>query len=201
MILSVYFVTPDGVDDDLVLAALRGGATTIQLRDKHATDAEMISQARRLLPHLRRAKVPLIINDRIEVALATQADGLHIGQSDGDPTEARTALGPAPILGLSIETPKQLAEMPSTGISYIGASPIRATPTKPDHAAPLGFEGLARLIAKASVPTVAIGGIGLTDIPRLKATGCAGIAVVTAISAADDPEAATRDLVSAWQKS
>ena len=200
MNLSIYFVTPDGVDDDLVFAALRGGATIIQLRDKHASDAEMIAQAKRLLPRLREAGVPLIIDDRIEVALASGADGLHIGQSDGDPADMRQRLGQGPILGLSIENESQLARMPRTGIDYIGAGPVRATLTKPDHATPIGFDGLAEIAMASRVPTVAIGGIGIDDIPRLKQAGCAGIAVVSAISAAPDPEAASRAMAGQWRQ-
>lgn len=198
MNLSVYFVTPDGAEDALVLAALRGGAGIVQLRDKQASDADMTAQAKRLLPHCRAAGVPLVINDRLSVALASGADGLHIGQGDGDPKAARAALGAGKILGLSIETEAQVAAIPSDCIDYIGAGPIRATATKPDAAEPLGFDGLFRVAARSPVPTVAIGGIGLGDVAALKAAGCAGMAIVSAISAAPDPEAATRALVTAW---
>lgn len=201
MSYPVYFVTPDGVDDALVLAALRGGVRAVQLRDKRASDAEMIAQARRLLPALRAAGVPLIVNDRLEVALAAGADGLHIGQSDGDPAEIRAALGPGPVLGLSIETEAQAAAMPAGGVDYIGAGPVRATPTKPDHAAPIGFDGLARIAAAAApVPAVAIGGVGAGDIAQIKSAGCAGLAVVSAIAAAPDPEAAARRLAATWSE-
>lgn len=195
---AVYFVKPDGADDALVLAALRGGATAVQLRDKAASDAAMVAQAQRLLPHCRAAGVALVINDRLSVALASGADGLHIGQGDGDPQIARAALGPDRILGLSIETEAQLAAIPAGCIDYIGAGPIRATATKPDAAAPLGMDGLARIAARSPVPTVAIGGIGLADVAALRAAGCAGMAVVSAISAATNPQSATRALVAAW---
>lgn len=198
MNLSVYFVTPDGAEDALVLAALRGGAGIVQLRDKRASDADMTAQAKRLLPHCRAAGVPLVINERLSVALASGADGLHIGQGDGDPKAARAALGAGMILGLSIETEAQVAAIPSDCIDYIGAGPIRATATKPDAAEPLGFDGLFRVAALSAVPTVAIGGIGLGDVAALKAAGCAGMAIVSAISGAPDPEAATRALVTAW---
>jgi len=200
MSYDVYFVTPDGAEDALVLAALRGGASIVQLRDKTASDDAMIAQARRLLPACRAAGVPLVINDRLNVALAAGADGLHIGQGDGDPAAARAALGAGRLLGLSIETEAQLAAIPPGSVDYIGAGPVRATATKPDAAAPLGLDGLARIAARAPVPTVAIGGIGLGDVPSLKAAGCAGLAVVSAISAADDPEAATRAILSAWRQ-
>lgn len=198
MNLSVYFVTPDGAEDALVLAALRGGAGIVQLRDKQASDADMTAQAKRLLPHCRAAGVPLVINDRLSVALASGADGLHIGQGDGDPKAARAALGAGKILGLSIETEAQVAAIPPDCVDYIGAGPIRATATKPDAAEPLGFDGLFRVAARSPLPTVAIGGIGLGDVAALKAAGCAGMAIVSAISAAPDPEAATRALVTAW---
>lgn len=200
MNLSVYFVTPDGAEDALILAALRGGAQVVQLRDKSASDAEMIAQARRIRPHVARAGAALIINDRLAVALAVQADGLHIGQGDGDPRLARQALGPDRLLGLSIETAAQLAGMPPGCVDYIGAGPVRATATKPDHAAPLGFGGLAQVVAAAPVPVVAIGGLGLADVAPLRGAGCAGLAVVSAIAAAADPEAATRALVTAWRQ-
>ncbi|TCP63051.1 thiamine-phosphate diphosphorylase [Rhodovulum bhavnagarense] len=200
MNLSVYFVTPDGADDALVLAALKGGATAIQLRDKTATDAEMMAQARRLIPRLAEAGVALIVNDRIEVARAAGAAGLHIGQGDGDPRVARAAIGPDLLLGLSVEQAAHVAAIPHGIVDYLGVGPVRATATKPDHAAPIGLDGLARLVtAAAPVPCVAIGGVTAADIPDIKRNGCAGIAVVSAISAAADPQAATRSLVDAWR--
>ncbi|TCO71654.1 thiamine phosphate synthase [Rhodovulum euryhalinum] len=199
MTLSVYFVTPDGVSDALVLAAARGGATAVQLRDKCASDAAMIAQARRLKAQLAPLGVPLIVNDRLPVALAAGADGLHIGQSDGDPARMRAALGPDAILGLSIETEAQLAAVPPGIVDYLGVGPVRATATKPDHATPLGLDGLARIVAAAAVPAVAIGGVGAADISALKAAGCAGIAVVSTIAAAPDPGAAAHELALAWR--
>lgn len=198
MNLTVYFVTPDGADDALILAALRGGAAVVQLRDKQASDAAMIAQALRIKPHVAAAGALLVINDRLDVALACGADGLHIGQGDGDPRLARAALGPKRLLGLSIETVAQVAHMPRGCVDYIGAGPVRATATKPDHAAPMGFDGLAQVVAGADVPVVAIGGLGMQDVARLRAAGCGGLAVVSAIAAAADPEAATRAFVTAW---
>ncbi|MBI1173420.1 thiamine phosphate synthase [bacterium] len=198
MNLSVYFVTPDGADDGLVLAALRGGASVIQLRDKTASDAAMTAQARRLLPACRAAGVPLIVNDRLSVALHSGADGLHVGQGDGDIRTLRAALGPERILGLSIETAAQLAAMPADTVDYIGVGPVHATATKPDHAAPLGLTALARIVAASPCPAVAIGGVGLADVPALRQMGAAGLAVVSAIAGDANPEAATRRLVDAW---
>jgi thiamine-phosphate pyrophosphorylase len=198
MRLSVYFVTPDGAEDALVLAALRGGVSVVQLRDKTASDAAMVAQARRLKPLCTAAGVPLIVNDRLAVALAAGADGLHVGQGDGDVAAMRAALGPGRLLGLSIEAEAQLAAIPPGVVDYVGIGPVRATATKPDHAAPLGMAGLAAAVARSPVPAVAIGGVGLADVAALKAMGCAGLAVVSAISGAADPEAAARALADAW---
>ncbi len=198
MNLSIYFVTPDGVEDALVFAALQGGASVIQLRDKTATDAEMSAQARRLLPHLHEAGVPLIINDRVEAALSAKVDGLHIGQSDGDPTEIRKAIGPNFKLGLSVSTLDQLTNAPAGIVDYLGVGPVRATPTKPDHDTPIGFDGLRAITTATNLPVVAIGGISIADISEIRSSGCAGIAVVSAISAADNPETATRNLAARW---
>jgi len=198
MTLSIYFVTPDGVEDAMVAAALRGGATLVQLRDKTARDADMIAQARRLKRMLAPFGVPLIVNDRLDVALAAGADGLHIGQSDGDPEAMRRALGPDRLLGLSIENEGQLAHVPDC-VDYLGVGPLRDTHIKPDAAPALGLEALGRIVRAAPLPSVAIGAVGLGDVPRLKALGCAGIAVVSAISEAPDPEAATRALADAWR--
>lgn len=199
LIPGVYFVTPDGADEALVLAAMRGGAAMIQLRDKQASDAELTTRARRLLPALRAAGVPLIVNDRVEVALAAGADGLHIGQGDGDAAAALSALAPDQMLGISVESASQLAALP-TGVDHIGVGPVRATATKPDHAAPIGFDGLAAITRAAPVVTVAIGGMKADDIAQVRRAGCAGIAVVSAISGAADPEAATRALAEAWRQ-
>lgn len=202
MNLAVYFVTPHDPDDALLLAALKGGATLIQLRDKYTSDEEMIIKAKRFVALAEEFDVPLIINDRLEVALASGAAGLHIGQSDGDPSAVRERLGGDKILGLSIENESQLEDMKKLApgvIDYIGIGPVRDTETKPDAAPATGFDGLARIIERSSVPNVAIGGIGASDIPALKKAGCDGLAVVTAISAAENPEEATRDLLNNWK--
>jgi thiamine-phosphate pyrophosphorylase len=202
MNLVVYFVTPERSArpiDDLVLAAVRGGAGIVQFRDKSATEAEMIVVARRLHRLLAPFRVPLIINDRVEVMLASGAEGLHIGQTDAPAKEMRRVIGPDRILGLSIETTAQLTVVPTGVVDYIGVGPVRATVTKPDHAAPLGFDGLAVVVRAALVPAVAIGGIRLADVTAVKSAGAAGMAIVSAIAAADDPEQATRAFVNAWR--
>jgi thiamine-phosphate pyrophosphorylase len=138
------------------------------------------------------------VNDRVEVALAARAHGLHIGQGDGDAGAIRRRLPPEMLLGLSVETEAQARRIPA-GVDYIGAGPVRATATKPDHAAPFGFDGLARISAASGLPAYAIGGIGAGDARAVKAAGAVGMAVVSAVARAADPEAATRALITEWR--
>ncbi|MCK2185174.1 thiamine phosphate synthase [Halomonas getboli] len=195
--LSLYLVTdPElcaahGVEQT-VLAAVRGGVSVVQLRDKHASDAELVPLARRLKTALAGSGVPLIINDRLEVALASHADGLHIGQDDGEAADARAALGPDAILGLSVQTREQLARLDAERLDYLGLGPVFATPTKHDHAAPLGVDGLAALAAASPLPTVAIGGLKVEHVEAVRRAGADGLAVVSAICGTPDPEAAAR---------
>ncbi len=201
MIGPVYVITDPGAAlpvVDQARAAAQGGAWAVQLRDKNASDAELVTLARVLLAALRPLGVKLIVNDRLEVALEAGADGLHMGQGDGDPAQARARLGPGKLLGLSIETLDQCARIPP-GVDHIGAGPVRATASKPDHAAPIGLSGLAAIAARASVPALAIGGIGPGDAAAVKSAGAAGMAVVSAVTRAPDPEAATRHLLSEWR--
>ena len=179
------------------LAAARGGAGLIQIRDKRATDEEIASLVLQLLPRIAALGAKLIVNDRIDVALRTGAHGLHVGQSDGCVEDIRRRLPTGMLLGLSIETPEQARRIPPV-VDYIGAGPIRATATKPDHAEPIGFEGLAAIVAAAGVPTYAIGGIGHGDARALRAAGAVGLAVVSAVTRAPDPEAATSALLAEW---
>jgi thiamine-phosphate pyrophosphorylase len=201
MIGPVYVVTDPQAPHpvlDQARAAARGGAWAIQIRDKSATDAEIARLAAMLLDELSPRGVRVFVNDRVEVARATGAD-LHLGQGDGDPRRARDRIGAEAFLGLSIETVAQCARIPD-GVAYIGAGPIRATPTKSDAAAPVGMDGLARIVAASPVPALAIGGLTEGDIPGLKAAGAAGMAVVTFVTRAPDPEAATRTLLTGWRE-
>ena len=182
------------------LAAARGGAGLIQIRDKRATDVEMAALVAQLLPRIAAFGAKLIVNDRVEVALRTGAHGLHIGQSDGDVEEIRRRLRPGMLLGLSIETVDQARRIPPV-VDYIGAGPIRATATKPDHATPIGLDGLAAIVAAARLPTFAIGGIGPGDSHALRAAGAVGLAVVAAVTRAPDPQAATAALLAEWNAS
>ncbi|ULB08891.1 thiamine phosphate synthase [Cereibacter azotoformans] len=202
MNLTLYFVTPDGAADPeaLAVAAVRGGATLVQLRDKRRSDAELVPLARRLIAALDPFGVPLIVNDRVEVVLAAGAAGLHVGLGDLGIEEARRRIGPDRLLGLSVEAPGHLQALPLGIVDYVGVGPVRATASKPDHAPPIGFDGLARLVAAAPVPAVAIGGLGAGDARAVKAAGADGLAVVSAIGSAADPEAAARALAEEWRQ-
>ena len=179
-------------------AAARGGAGFVQIRDKRASDADLAALVTQLLPEMAALGARLIVNDRVEVALATRTHGLHVGQGDGDAAAIRRRMASEMLLGLSVETEAQARRIPE-GVDYIGAGPVRATATKPDHAPPVGFDGLARIVAAAGVPTYAIGGIGPGDAGAAKAAGAIGMAVVSAVVRAADPEAATRTLIMEWR--
>ena len=182
---------------DQVRAAAKGGARIIQIRDKTAPDARIAALVHALLPEMAALGVCLIVNDRVEVALAVGAHGLHIGQGDGDPVAIRRRLPPGMILGLSIETEAQARHVPPC-VDYAGVGPVRATPTKPDHAAPIGFAGLARITALLPMPSYAIGGIKPGDAAALRGAGAVGMAVVSAVTRAADPVAAARALIEEW---
>ena len=195
--LSLYLVTDPRLCAryglvETVVAAVRGGVTIVQLRDKQASDGELIDQARQLKAALAGSGVPLIINDRLTVAIESGADGLHLGQSDGDVVAARAAMGEQAILGLSVQNHAQLARLDPAPLDYLGLGPVFATTTKHDHAQPLGFDGLAALVAASPLPTVAIGGLEAQHVDKIRAAGAKGPAVVSAICGQADPEAAAR---------
>jgi thiamine-phosphate pyrophosphorylase len=203
MIGPVYVVTDPAAPLPVIeqaRAAARGGAWAVQLRDKTASDAELNALAVQLMGELGPLGVKLIINDRLEVAISAAAHGLHIGQSDGDPALARKRLGQGRILGLSVTSLVEARAVPPV-VDYVGVGPVRSTLTKPDHAEPIGFAGLAAIVAALPVPAIAIGGIGREDVPALKAAGVAGMAVVSAVVGAPDPEVATRELLHRWSQS
>ncbi len=205
---SVYLVTdtalcggPAGVVETVRLA-VRGGVTAVQVRDPSATTRELAGLSTAVLEALRGTGIPLIVNDRVDVALAVGADGAHVGQRDLHPVDARRLIGPDKHLGLSVSTVGELAqalELPSGTVDLFGVGPIRDTPSKTDASPALGFGGLAAICESSSLPCVAIGGLGVADVADLKTSGAVGLAVISAICGRDDPEAATRDLVRAWR--
>ncbi len=197
--LTLYLVIgPDDVPgrevEAVAAAAVAGGVTLVQLRDKTAPDAEMAALARRLQEVLTPQRVPLVINDRIEVARAVGAAGVHLGVDDRPAAEARQALGPEAIIGVSAGTFEEADLVDPAVVDYVGTGAVYATSTKADAGAAIGLEGLAALRRRLALPMVAIGGIGLSTAAAVAATGVEGIAVVSAICGAADPEAAARDL-------
>ena len=180
------------------IAAAQGGAGWIQLRDKTRSDADLLPLARELKAALLPLGARLIVNDRVEVAVAAGAHGLHIGQGDGDPAAIRARIGPDMILGLSVEHADQLAAVPE-GVDYLGVGPVYATGSKPDHATPIGIDGFAAIAARTALPCIAIGGLTAQDAAALKAAGGHGMAVVSAISRAADMTGAARALCDAWR--
>jgi len=200
--LSVYLITDPGMCAarglvETVLAAVRGGATIVQLRDKGASDSELIAQGRRLKQALAGSGVPLIVNDRVEVAAAIGADGVHVGQSDAAAHLARAVLGPDAYVGLSIQTSDHARAVHPAVVDHVGVGPVFATATKPDHAEPLGLQGLASICALSPVPVVAIGGLALEHVAGVLGAGAEGMALVSALCAAEDPEAAARGFATA----
>lgn len=179
---------------DTVAAALDGGVTLVQYRATHPHKRHCYEEARALRNLLAKKSVPLIINDHVDLALAVDADGVHVGQKDLPPAVARRLIGPLRLLGLSITNAAQLAAADFSLLDYIGIGPVFATQTKLDAAPVVGLERLAALTAQSPVPVVAIGGISLENAPAVRATGVAGLAVVSAICGANDPAAAARRL-------
>lgn len=197
--LSLYLVTDLALAagrpvDEIVRGAIAGGVTMVQYRDKRSGTRAMIEGARAVLRVARDAGRPLLINDRVDVALATDADGVHLGQEDMPVAAARRLLGPRRIIGVTAEGPEQAAEAERAGADYIGCNAVFATPTKSDTGAPLGREGLRKLVASTALPVVAIGGVNRSNATELMATGTAGLAVVSAIMGAEDPRLAAREI-------
>ncbi|MFI3244147.1 MAG: thiamine phosphate synthase [Akkermansia sp.] len=178
---------------DTVRMAVEGGVTLVQHRCKKGDAATQLAEARALKELLDELGVPLIINDNLELALAVDAAGLHIGQLDMSPIEARKGLKPHQILGLTVNNAAQLQAVPSGIIDYLGIGPVFPTISKKNPAPTLGVAGLAQLVSSSPLPVVAIGGIRAQDAPIIRQqAGAAGVAIVSAICAADDPRAAAQ---------
>jgi thiamine-phosphate pyrophosphorylase len=197
--LSLYLVLDPGLCAgfgmvETARAAVAGGASVVQLRDKHADTPLMIETGRALKAALSGTSALLIVNDDVEAAVAIGADGLHIGQEDMDAPTARARIGDDMILGLSVETEVLAAGVDPAIVDYAGIGPVFATSTKADHKEPTGFAGLARLVRVCPVPAVAIGGLKAAHVGDVFAAGANGLAVVSAICGTRDPEAAAREI-------
>jgi thiamine-phosphate pyrophosphorylase len=198
--LSVYLITDPVLTGarsvtEVVEMAIAGGATMVQYRNPDDKTRILVDEARAILALTKPAKVPFIVNDRIDVALAIGADGVHVGQADMRVADVRRLIGPAPIVGLSITSEADLDVSDFGGVDYLGVGPVFATSTKPDAAPPINVGGLEAIVARTKIPIVAIGGLHAGNAADAITAGAAGVAVVSAICAAPDPTAATRELV------
>jgi|SRR5665647_314606 len=198
---TLYLVTDRGLSlgratVNIVRAAVAGGVTCVQLREKHCSTRAFIEEARALKTLLDaiETKIPLIINDRLDVALAIGADGVHLGQTDMPIADARRLVGAAMIIGISAESIADAIRAEAAGADYIGISPVFTTPTKQDTASPLGLEGIRQIRAAVRLPLVAIGGIQQDNAHAVIRAGADGVAVVSAIVSAACPRKAASAL-------
>lgn len=185
---------------DVVAAALRGGAPSIQLRMKDATAREMADAARALLALTRPAGALLFVNDRVDVALAVGADGAHVGQDDLPVAAARRIAPAGFLLGVSAETVGLARDAERDGADYVGVGPVYATGSKADAGDAIGTMHVAEVAGAVSLPVVGIGGIALENAGAVRSAGAAGVAVISAVMRAGDPEAATRALLRAIER-
>jgi thiamine-phosphate pyrophosphorylase len=184
---------------DLARAVAAGGATLVQLRDKASDTGPMVAAARALKTALTPFRVPLIINDRIDVALAAGADGVHVGQDDMAAEDARRLLGPGPFIGLSVRTPEQAAAAPLSLIDYVGIGGVYSTMSKTRAKSPIGLDGLRDVITVlrgriANFPACGIAGITAGNAAPVIAAGVDGVSVISTLSHCPDPQAAAREL-------
>jgi thiamine-phosphate pyrophosphorylase len=181
---------------DVVAQAVAGGVSVVQYREKHLSDEAFAAQARKLLAVLRPLGIPLLFNDRVELARQLGADGVHIGQEDMPYHQARVLLGPAAIIGLSIQDWQSFDGTYPEGLDYLAPGPIFDTATKTNYHYAWGLEALAHFRQKVTLPLVAIGGIHAGNARQVLEAGANAVAVVSAICAAPNPELAARELVS-----
>ena len=180
-----------GEPEEILRPALQGGVDIVQLRDSARDERELVDAGNVFRRLCDAYDALFIVNDDPEIAIACAADGVHLGQSDMDPAEARKVLGADAVIGLSTHSPEQIEK--AEGVDYIGVGPIYRTPTKPD-AEPVGLELVRFAADNASVPFFAIGGIDASNVSEVAAAGATRVAVVRAIRDAVDPGAAARTL-------
>ena len=183
----------------LVDAAVRGGVTVVQLRAKSLGGRDFAGLALEISRRLAGTGVPLLINDRVDIALACGAAGIHLGQDDMPVPAARRILGPNAAIGVSVNTPEEAALAEREGADYVGAGPAFATSTKETPLAVLGPAGIGRIKRAVGIPVVAIGGISAGNAASLAAAGADGIAVVSAILGAPDPARAAEELTRSFK--
>lgn len=197
--IGLYLVTDRGLSkgrshEFIVEEAVKGGVSMVQLREKDISTIEFYELAKSLMALLKPLNIPLIINDRLDIALAVDADGMHIGQSDLPYAIVRKLLGKNKIIGLSVETVEQAREANELDVDYIGLSPVFSTHTKLDINEPLGLTGVKEIAHFTKHKTVAIGGVNSSNTESIINSGADGIAVISAIVSQDSPKEAARNL-------
>lgn len=196
----VYVITADPAQArgrshvEIAEAAIRGGASAVQLRMKNAPARTVLETARRIAARCRDAGVAFIVNDRVDVALAAEAGGVHVGQDDLPAAATRALLGAAPYLGVSAATREEADAASRDGADYLGVGAVYATATKPDAGEAVGIARVREVAASCDLPVVGIGGITIENAAPVIRAGAAGVAVITAVTMADDMAAATRRL-------
>ncbi len=184
---AALYLVCDAVSDAFLTGALRGGVDLVQLRIKDGSDEEVLAAGQRMRTAVRAAGALLIINDRPDLAAALDADGVHVGQDDTAVALAHEIVGAERLVGLSTHSPEQIEAAVGTGADYLGVGPVHATPTKPGRA-PVGLELVRYAAGHSPLPFFAIGGINITNVAAVRGAGARRIAVVRALTQADDPE-------------
>lgn len=198
---QTYLVTQESLSDErstpaVVQAAIDGGVDVVQLREKHSSARERYELGQELRTITENANVPLLVNDRVDLAMAIGADGVHLGQSDLPVDVARDLLGPDAIIGCSTSFVDTAREAEAAGADYLGVGAVYQTSSKPvdDETNGIGPERIASIAAAVSIPVIGIGGITAANAAAVADAGAAGVAVISEIMAADDPAEATRSL-------
>ena len=196
---SLYLVTQRGSLSfeeflQIISQAIDGGVKIVQLREKDKSSEELLKIGSKLLSFLKPLGIPLIINDRVDIAYEINADGVHLGQSDLNIGEARGILGKHKVIGLSVETIEQVIDAQDKDVDYLGASPVFFTKTKHNCSTPWGLDGLKQICSISHHPIIAIGGIDETNAIQVVECGVAGVAVVSAIFNAPCPKTAAETI-------
>jgi len=191
--LLLYLVTDPELslgrpEEEVVRRAVSAGATMVQYRDKHAPTRHMVEKTRILAGICHEKGIPLIVNDRLDVALAGGADGVHLGQDDMELVDARRILGPDFIIGVSVTSAEEVRRAEAEGADYLAANGVFPTPTKPELEGSLGIEGVRILAGASALPLVGIGGISADNAGDIVEAGAQGVAVVSFIMCAEDVE-------------
>lgn len=178
--------------------ALQGGVSLVQLREKEVSSRDFYYMALRMKELVASYNVPLIINDRLDIALAVDASGLHIGQKDLPIEVAREIMGPGKIIGYSVSNVEQAVFGEKHGADYLGAGPVFNTASKSDAGKPIGVDGLKLIKESVKAPVVAIGGVGLNNLEQVKKTGIAGVSVISAVLGSREIRSAAREFILFW---